>query len=54
MYDAWKYSKDSFRRTFILELKKKSHLEEDYNYQDFYNDKHEDIGHKNQIDLKTR
>lgn len=52
VYDAWKYSKDSFRRTFILELKKKFNLEEDSNYQDFYNDKHEDIAHKNQIDPK--
>ncbi|MCK4524891.1 MAG: hypothetical protein KAU07_00435 [Candidatus Andersenbacteria bacterium] len=52
VYDAWKYSKDSFRRTFILELKKEFHLEEDSNYQDFYNNKHEDIAHKNQIDPK--
>lgn len=52
VYDAWKYSKDSFRRTFILELKKKFNLEEDSNYQDFYNDRHEDVAHKNQIDSK--
>ncbi|GAH79414.1 unnamed protein product, partial [marine sediment metagenome] len=27
-YDAWKYSKDSFRRTFLLEMLKKTELEE--------------------------
>ncbi len=52
VYDAWKYSRDSFRRTFILKLKEKFGLEEGDNYQDFYNDKHEDIAHKNQIDPK--
>lgn len=52
VYDAWKYSTDSFRRTFILKLKEKFELEEGDNYQNFYNDRHEDVAHKNQIDSK--
>lgn len=52
VYDAWKYSQDTFRRTFILKLKKEFRLEEDVDYQNFYNDKHEDVAHKNQIDKK--
>jgi len=42
-YDAWKYSKDSFRRTFIYELKKYYNLDTTDNYNSFYEDKHEDI-----------
>lgn len=52
VYDAWKYSHDSFRRTFILELKEHFNLDEGDDYKNFYNDKHEDIAHKNQIDAK--
>jgi hypothetical protein len=43
IYDAWKYSKDSFRRTFILELKKFFNLDTTEEFESFYTDKHEEI-----------
>ena len=43
VYDAWKYSKDSFRRTFILQLKENFNLGAGEKYQNFYSDKHEEI-----------
>lgn len=46
VYDAWKYSKDSFRRTFLLELKNKFSLDPTEEFDKFYSDKHEDIGAK--------
>ena len=49
VYDAWKYSKDSFRRTFILKLREEFKLEEGEEYQNFYNDKHEEIEGKTGI-----
>lgn len=42
-YDAWKYSKDSFRRTFILELKKRFKLDPTAELETFYKDKNEEI-----------
>lgn len=42
-YDAWKYSNDSFRRTFIYELKKFFNLNTNEDFDSFYNDKHEEI-----------
>lgn len=44
-YDAWKYSKDSFRRTFILELKNFFNLDTTEVFKTFYQDKNEDIEH---------
>jgi hypothetical protein len=46
VYDAWKYSKDSFRRTFILKIKETFNLEEGEEYQNFYSDEHRDIDHE--------
>ena len=43
IYDAWKYSKDSFRRTFILELKRFFNLDISQELESFYKDKHEEI-----------
>ncbi len=42
-YDAWKYSGDAFRRSFILELKKQLNLEWEKNLEVFYKEKNEDI-----------
>ncbi|APT76058.1 hypothetical protein LN42_06440 [Marinitoga sp. 1137] len=49
IYDAWKYSNDSFRRTFLLELKEYFQLESTEKFDSFYEDKHEDIDHKLEI-----
>lgn len=43
IYDAWKYSKDSFRRTFILELKEFFHLDTTDAFESFYHDKQEEV-----------
>jgi len=43
IYDAWKYSKDSFRRTFILELEKFFNLKSTDELKSFYQDRHEEI-----------
>jgi len=51
-YDAWKYSNDSFRRTFLLELKNKFNLNTTEIFDSFYIDKHEEIFHKNELDSK--
>lgn len=45
-YDAWKYSNDSFRRTFLYELKKFFALETTNDFKSFYEDRSEDIDHK--------
>jgi len=50
VYDAWKYSEDSFRRTFILELQEQFNLEIGGNYESFYNDEHQEVGHSNSPD----
>jgi hypothetical protein len=52
VYDAWKYSKDSFRRTFVLELKKQFKLDITEELETFYNDKNEEIKGKTGIDGK--
>ena len=46
IYDAWKYSKDSFRRTFILELKKQLELDTTEDLEPFYRDRHEEVDHR--------
>lgn len=46
IYDAWKYSQDSFRRTFIYELKKTFNLETTKDFDAFYQDKNEEIKSK--------
>jgi len=46
IYDAWKYSKDSFRRTFILELQQFFKLDTTDEFKSFYQDKHTEIGGK--------
>ncbi len=43
IYDAWKYSKDSFRRTFVLELKRSFKMGISEELESFYKDKHEEI-----------
>lgn len=44
VYDAWKYSQDSFRRTFILQLKDRFDLNiSDEEWQEFYADKNEQL-----------
>lgn len=43
IYDAWKYSKDSFRRTFILKLKERFKLDPTEELETFYKDKNEEI-----------
>jgi len=43
VYDAWKYSGDAFRRSFILEMKKQLGLDWEEKLRVFYRDKHEDI-----------
>jgi len=43
IYDAWKYSGDAFRRSFILEMKKQLNLDWEEKLRVFYRDKHEDI-----------
>ncbi|MDA2920307.1 KAP family NTPase [Desulfobacterota bacterium AH_259_B03_O07] len=43
IYDAWKYSNDSFRRTFLLELKNFFSLESSEEFDNFYQDKQEEI-----------
>lgn len=45
-YDAWKYSNDSFRRTFLYELKEFFKLEMSDTFDSFYEDRSEDIDHK--------
>ena len=43
IYDAWKYSGDAFRRSFILELKDQLNLDWENSLEVFYTEKHEDI-----------
>lgn len=50
IYDAWKYSNDDFRRTFILELKRSYGLKTTEEEEIFYRDKVEDIKIKPKID----
>ena len=45
-YDAWKYSNDSFRRTFLYELKEFFKLEMTDSFESFYEDRNEEIDHK--------
>jgi hypothetical protein len=45
-YDAWKYSNDSFRRTFLYELKEFFKLGMTDSFESFYEDRSEDIDHK--------
>ena len=45
-YDAWKYSNDSFRRTFLFELKEFFKLDISDSFKSFYEDRSEDIDHK--------
>ena len=43
IYNAWKYSGDAFRRSFILELKDQLNLDWEKSLEVFYTEKHEDI-----------
>lgn len=43
IYDAWKYSGDAFRRSFILELKNQLELDWEDDLRVFYRDTHEDV-----------
>jgi len=49
IYDAWKYSGDAFRRSFILELKNQLKLNWEKCLEVFYTDKSEDVSSR--IDL---
>ncbi|HAT73096.1 MAG TPA: hypothetical protein DCS63_09800 [Elusimicrobia bacterium] len=51
-YDAWKYSKDSFRRTFLLQLKDFFKLDATSDLNKFYTDRHEEIDHNVHINKK--
>lgn len=51
VYDAWKYSRDDFRRTFILELRRFLGLDITQENELFYKDKVEEIKFKPKIDL---
>jgi hypothetical protein len=46
IYDAWKYSGDAFRRSFILELKNQLNIEWETDLEVFYKDKNEDVSSK--------
>ncbi len=46
IYDAWKYANDSFRRTFLYELKEHFSLDVSDRFNSFYEDRSEDIEHK--------
>ena len=50
IYDAWKYSKDDFRRTFLLELRKFANLDIKEEREFFYQDKTKEIKYKVKID----
>lgn len=50
IYDAWKYSGDAFRRSFILELKAQLALDWDDGLRIFYSDKDEEVSTR--IDIK--
>lgn len=50
IYDAWKYSKDDFRRTFLLELRKFANLDIKGEEELFYKDKTKEIEYKVKID----
>jgi hypothetical protein len=43
IYDAWKYSGDAFRRSFLLEMKKQLNLDWEEKLRVFYKEKREDI-----------
>lgn len=45
-YDAWKYANDSFRRTFLYELKESFNIDATDKFNSFYEDRSEDINHK--------
>ena len=49
IYDAWKYSGDAFRRSFLLEMKKQLNLDWEEKLRVFYQDKHEDISTRIEI-----
>ncbi|CUS96611.1 KAP family P-loop NTPase fold protein [Candidatus Chrysopegis kryptomonas] len=53
VYDAWKYSKDDFRRTFILDLRKNFGLTTKEEEELFYRDKSEEIRFKPRLDIWT-
>ena len=46
IYDAWKYANDSFRRTFLYELKEHFKLDVKDKFKYFYEDINEDVEHK--------
>ena len=48
-YDAWKYSNDAFRRSFLIELEDQLDLEFKENFDSFYQSKTEDIDHNVKI-----
>lgn len=50
IYDAWKYSKDDFRRTFILELREFFKLDTTQEKELFYADKIQDIKYTPKFD----
>ena len=45
-YDAWKYSNDSFRRTFLFEIKEFFKMDISDSFRSFYENRSEEIDHK--------
>ncbi|MCT4612492.1 MAG: P-loop NTPase fold protein [Clostridia bacterium] len=52
-YDAWKYSNDSFRRTFLLEVQKELSVKKLELFDSFYTDKQDEVEAKTVYDNKT-
>ena len=50
IYDAWKYSKDDLRRTFLLKLREFANLDIKEEKELFYQDKTEEIEYKPKLD----
>jgi len=52
IYDAWKYSNDSFRRMFLLKLQEELKFERTSKFDSFYRNKMSDVSVKRKVDWK--
>jgi predicted KAP-like P-loop ATPase len=52
VYDAWKYSNDSFRRMFLLKLQQDLGFERTEKFDSFYRNKTSDVSVKRKVDWK--
>jgi len=52
LYDAWKYSNDSFRRMFLLKVKEELNFEEQDTFASFYTNKTSDVTIKRKFDFR--